>query len=150
VLGQYRRELDAGPSLAVSLGAPLTAGLRVRTAASFTAVDILGSGSVNTYTLGLDVPVATLREARRFPVQLRAGVDAGAAQLRYGDVRSWHPTVAGGLRLTGGLTDRLSVFGDAAAAVTPLGDRKAILDVATDRGGTLVQLPLRAGLRWQF
>ncbi len=166
-VGTYGDALGTGQTIGVGASVRFTPTLAVRLDAdAHTGFDGgRASPDLYSYMVGLETQLAPARGLRRAPLQLSATLSGGVTQLRYGaydgapGVRvaaenELRPAVAAGLRLTAELTRTLGVFAGASATATLLGSGSA--DVAAARnspladGGTLVTVPIVAGLRVRF
>ena len=153
-VGEYVN-LGLGQTIGVGLASRFAPTLSVRLDADantqLDSFDGPGTLDLYTYTLGLETQLAPGRARRYSPLQLTATLSGGASQLRYDSGNEWHPTVGAGLRLTINPTRTLGVFAGASAAATLLGARNDQLGLrTTDAGGTLVAVPIVAGLRITF
>ncbi len=148
VVGQYRRDLDVLPTFGVGVTAGVAPALGVRADARWTPIRVLTDASIGTYTLGLETQAVVVRG--RLPLHVGATLAGGASRISADRAQAWHPALAGGARVSIDLGPRFDLFADATAVATFLGDRERVLDAPTDAGGTLVQLPVTAGLRLRF
>jgi hypothetical protein len=148
VLGRYRREFDAAPTVGVGVTVGVTSALGVRADARWAPLRFVADGDIGTYTLGLEAQTVVVRG--RLPLHLGAALGGGASRISFDRAQRWHPTVTGGARVSVDVVRRFDVFLDATAVATLLGDRAPQLARPTDAGGTLVQLPVTAGVRIRF
>lgn len=167
--GEYADALGTGQTLGVGASMRVTPTLSVRLdadAGSGFLDDAAGDLSIYTYMLGLETQLLPTRGLRRAPLQLSATLSGGATQTRYrppaagtagaagARQNDLHPAVAVGLRLTAELSRTLGIFGGATATATLLGDEDGGAASAARTplagGGTLVTVPIVAGVRFRF
>ena len=162
-VGEYADAVGVGQTLGVGASMRFTPTLSVRLDADAGSgfLDAAGDLSIYSYMLGLETQLLPARGLRRTPLQLAATLSGGATQTRYrppfeGEAgarqNDFHPAVAAGLRLIAELSPNLGLFGGASATATLLGDEDggAAGTNPLAGGGTLVTVPIVAGVRFRF
>jgi hypothetical protein len=171
-VGKYADALGTGQTLGVGASMRFTPTLSVRLDADASTgfENDPATPDLYSYMLGLETQLLPTRGLRRAPLQLTATLSGGATQLRYGAYDSptapgvriaasdeFRPSIGAGLRLTAEPSRNLGIFVGASAVGTLLGGAQSTPDVAVGAvsrplsdGGTLVTVPLVAGLRIRF
>ena len=159
--GKYADALEVGQTLGVGLSTRYTPSLSLRLDAD-AATGFFGgpdTPDIYSYMLGLESDLVPSRSRVRTPLQLTATLQGGVTQLHYGSTAAFdaenrfRPAVGAGLRLTANLTRTLGIFGGASATATFLGGERGTLATQRsplDEGGTLVTIPIVAGVRVRF
>ena len=153
-VGRYAAALGTGQTIGVGASLRFTPTLAVRLdAEANTGVDGgAASPDLYSYMLGLESQLAPARGLRAAPLSLTATLSGGATQLRYGAgaaANTLRPAVGAGIRLTTELTRTFGLFAGASALATLL-DYATTATGALTGGGTLVTVPVVAGVRVRF